>query len=290
MEQAAAAWNKIIARNRQKIDGHINRVHAYTTPEGFKFAYDRWVKNKAPGYRLIKAPTYTNKHLPDDYIQSLRDTYPDQLVDAYIEGEFVNLTGKRVYPGYDRDMNASKEEVTGNEILYIGMDFNVVHGAAVIHVYRDGNLHAVDEIHDSYDTDETIAILKQRFPHNPINVYPDATGTKRTSSNVAETDIKKLQAAGFSVFYNHVNPLVKDRVNSYNAMILNGKGDRRYFVNEVNCPHLVNSLEQQVWNDNGVPDKSTNLDHILDAGGYCVAYLHGINKPETKLFTITGGY
>src|SRR5690606_38417701 len=42
---AESAWQKIIARNRQRpkgIDKPFNRVSDYSTPEGFRFAHSRW--------------------------------------------------------------------------------------------------------------------------------------------------------------------------------------------------------------------------------------------------------
>lgn len=322
-DQAEDAWNKIIARNRQKInrfddDGRkimlynedgtpkcdelgrhqafveLNRVSAYTTPEGFKFAYRRWEKEPAEGYEIIRARTASNPHLPPDYIDSLRASYPENLIDAYLEGKFVNLEGKNVYKNFSRqdfDQNVPAEDcgngvnttIDGHEPLYVGMDFNVVHGAAVIHVLRDGLPHAVDEIHEAFDTDEQVAILKQRYPRNPINVYPDATGDRRTSANTVESDLAKLRHAGFNVVCDYSNPPIKDRVNSYNAMIYNAKHERRYFVNVDACPNLVNALEQQIWGDNGLPDKKAGLDHITDAGGYFINQMFPIinNKSET---------
>jgi hypothetical protein len=44
-DKARDAWNKIIARNRQKC-GMPNTVGVATTPEGFKFVYDRWKKHR----------------------------------------------------------------------------------------------------------------------------------------------------------------------------------------------------------------------------------------------------
>lgn len=314
-KKAGDAWNKIIARNRQQVpilneDGdyvhhsedivdqfgrrvvkvgdvalHSNRVSAYTTPEGYRFAYHRWHEDPAPGYTMVRASTYSNPHLPPDYIQSLRDTYPAELVDAYIEGLFVNLVGKGVYPKFDRKTHHSDEEIQPHDILEVGMDFNVVKGAAAIHVLRDGNPVAVDEIHDAYDTDEQIKILKQRYPDHVINVYPDATGDRRTSSNTTQSDLAKLKAAGYNVFCDHANPPIKDRVMSYNAMIMNGAGEIKYKVNTRKCPNLTNALEQQIWSDNGQPDKSSGLDHITDAGGYYVFYRFGITKPTATVST-----
>ena len=80
-EKAREVWNKIIARNRQKC-GMANTVAVATTPEGFRFVYERWVKNKAPGYVLYRAKTMDNAaHLPDGYIDNLRNSYPANLLD-----------------------------------------------------------------------------------------------------------------------------------------------------------------------------------------------------------------
>jgi hypothetical protein len=43
--KANEVWNKIIARNRQKKpDGTPNSVAVGTTPEGFRFVYEKWQK------------------------------------------------------------------------------------------------------------------------------------------------------------------------------------------------------------------------------------------------------
>ena len=43
-EKAATAWRKIIARMRYKVDGLKNGIDVTTTPEGFKFVYQQFVK------------------------------------------------------------------------------------------------------------------------------------------------------------------------------------------------------------------------------------------------------
>ena len=318
--KARLAWQKIIARNRQKIyqsdeygrripqlesngdfvfingrqqfKTEMNRVSAYTTPEGFGFAYKRWVKEEDTqgNYGMVRATTYSNEHnLPEDYIETLRSSYPAELIDAYLLGKFVNLTSGRVYRKFDRSLNASTEKVIGNEGIHVGMDFNIEHGAAVIHVIRSETAHAVDEIFDSYDTDDTIRILNERYPNNPITVYPDATGKKRSSSNGAPTatDIEKLRSQGYSITVDYSNPLIRDRVNCVNARILNGLGERNYFVVVDACPNTIETLEQQAWDDNGVPDKKTGLDHIGDALGYFLAKRFPISRQNAGFIRTT---
>jgi hypothetical protein len=314
-KKAEDAWNKVVARNRQKIrrvvDGQFvlradwkeqkaankeiyileeNRVSAYTTPEGFMFCYSRWEKNRVDGYELVRAPTYSNPHLPDSYIPNLRSTYPAELIDAYIEGLFVNLTSGSVYKQFDRKLNHSDEVVLPTDVLLIGMDFNVMVGASVAHVLRDGWPVAVDEVHHAFDTDVQIAAWNQKYPNNAKIVYPDATGDHRTSSNTTASDIAKLKAAKWQVKVHTINPPIKNRVASFNGLICSASGDRRYKVNTKKCPELTSSLEQQVYDVNGMPDKSAGLDHIVDAPGYYVEYEFGLVKPKSTLTVIHGGY
>jgi hypothetical protein len=280
-EQAREVWNKIISRNRQKKpDGALNTVGVATTPEGFRFVYERWRKNPATGYRLIRASTYSNqRNLPAGYIDSLRASYPSNLLAAYLDGEFVNLTSGSVYPEFDRARNATTETIHAGETLHVGLDFNVGKMAAVLFVLRDGDPHAVMEHVGVLDTPAMSALIRERYKErgHSILVYPDASGNSRKSNNASESDLAILRQAGFQVCVNSRNPAVKDRVLSYNRMI-HSEGMRRFRVNVDACPHLVESLEKQAYDKNGEPDKSGGLDHVLDASGYFIVYKYPILK------------
>lgn len=273
-EDAKLVWQKIISRNRQKkADGADNSIAVGTTPEGFKFVYDRWKKNPpSKEYVIIKASTYSNqRNLPDNYIPDLMADYPPQLIAAYLDGEFVNLTAGAVYAYYDRTGNGSQETIKPGEALHIGMDFNVGKMAAIVHVNRNGNPHAVAEIMKVLDTPAMIAAIKARFPNHAIFVYPDASGGARKTNNASTSDIALLTQAGFNVLANPSNPAVKDRILSMNIMLA-GCSRGKYFVNADACPSYADALEQQAYDKNGEPDKSTGLDHPNDAGGYFICY------------------
>jgi hypothetical protein len=276
-DQARAVWVKIISRNRQKKpDGSVNSVGVATTPEGFRFVYDRWQRSPAPGYRIIKASTMSNAaNLPAGYIDSLRASYPSNLLAAYLDGEFVNLVAGSVYPEFDRRLNASTETIKPGEALHVGMDFNVGKMSAVVHVLRGDEPHAVKEYTKVLDTPAMCALLKREHPGHAIMVYPDASGQARKSNNASESDHAILRAAGFSVRVNATNPRVKDRVLSVNAMV-NKDGARRYRVSTETCPELVESLEKQAYDKNGEPDKAGGLDHVIDAAGYFIVYRYPI--------------
>jgi hypothetical protein len=269
--KASEVWNKIIARNRQKKpDGSQNTVAVGTTPEGFRFVYEKWQKNRTASYELIKAPTYSNPHLPAGYVESLRETYPSNLLNAYIEGEFVNLAAGTVYVNYDRQLNNATITSNASETLHIGMDFNVRNMSAAIHIMRNGNAYAVDEIIGAQDTPTVIQMIRNRYPDNPIIVYPDASGGSTNTTNAATSDIILLKNANFAVNAPRANGRVRDRVSAVNMALCNNDGQRLYYVNVDKCPNIALGLEQQAYESNGEPDKKAGFDHLNDAVGYFV--------------------
>jgi hypothetical protein len=279
LEKAATAWRKIIARMRVKMDGLPNGIDVTTTPEGFKFVYQQFVKQLRDHpehrqmYGLIHASTYDNEiNLPDDYIDSLRASYPPQLIEAYLRGMFVNLASGSVYPNFDRRLNHTSERIKEGEALHVGMDFNVLRMTACVNVVRDGLPLTLAELTGVRDTPDMARLLKERFKDkgHAVKIYPDASGQNTSSKNASESDLTILRQAGFQIEVDHSNPAVKDRVNAYNAMILNDKGERRFRINTDACPVTTEALEQQVWDKNGEPDKTSGFDHPNDANGYFI--------------------
>lgn len=285
---AKDVWDKMLARCRQiKPDGSRNTLAAVSTPEGFRFVYKTWGRDPRPGYELIRAPTYSNPYLPPDYVQSLRDTYSGPQLEAYLEGQFTNLTTGSVYAEYDRLENGTLETIRISEPLHIGMDFNVGNMSAVVGVIRQGNLYALEELTGVRDTPAMIETIKSRYKGHAVTVYPDASGGSRKSVNASLSDIVLLRSGGFTVLANPSNPAVRDRVLALNQMIHN-QGKRRLFVNAERCPSLCEALEQQAYDKNGEPDKANGLDHLNDAIGYLVSYKFGISRGPVKFVQVIG--
>lgn len=293
---AEKAWRKILARNRQKKpDGKKNTIAVGTTPEGFEYVYERWQKDPKPGFKLIQASTYSNQHnLPYGYADELKAQYPSNLAAAYIDGQFVNLKSGSVYPDFDRNLNACDTKIDiGNaqqkgEMLHVGMDFNVTKMAAVVWVTRESEAHAITELTGIFDTPAMIKALKARFPNNPILVYPDASGGSHKSVEASTSDISLLNQAGFRTYNNLSNPAVKDRVLSVNVMIKNGEGRRKLKVNVRECPMLVEGLEKQAYNERGEPDKTSGLDHCLDAAGYFICFTYPVRSGILRRIQLVG--
>lgn len=261
------AYDKITARNRQKINGQ-NKLDFVSTPEGFGFLYDFFVKKSSHNKNLIHGSTYENRHnLPDDYIDSLIESYTENQLEAYLNGQFINLTSGNVYYAFDRNTHHSDREIQNNDILHIGMDFNITNMNAVVRVIDAGISTAVDEIVGAFDTADMIRIIKERYPNHRVIIYPDASSASSNTAGVS--DLTLLQQARLYVRINKKNPRVRDRVsvvnNAFEKMIS--------FVNTNRCPSLTEAYEQ-IGYRNGEPDKTSGHDHITDADGYVVHALH----------------
>ncbi len=315
-EKALDVYRKIKARCRQKcykkdskthkLKRKINQQWVTTTPEGYKATYELFKKNPLPSSRLIRMTTYSNPYLSEDYIEDLRSNYPEQLIDAYLMGKFVNLTSSPVWASYDPELNdAPKGILKKKDKLHIGMDFNVGRGCAVVYVKRTlpiGHpnnptstpytpqhlkepwpvLIAVGEVIDSLDTPDTIRVLEEKFPKKDFPtriVYPDASGKGRKSVNATTSDITLLKQAGFIVKKNSKNPNIKDRVTAANACFCNAKNETKVYVCKKEVPVFSDALVKQVYDKNGLPEKGLGKgDDVTDAGTYPLAYMFPIKR------------
>lgn len=291
-EIAEAAWQQCASR---LTSGEQIQLITSSTPEGFKFLYKFFVSQPehdpalAKDRKIIRARTMDNPFIRPDYVADIRQRYSAKLAEAYLNGEFVNLTEGQVYTSWDDDKNLFNHTLADYPSLrnlHIGVDFNVGKMAASIGVLVGQKIHIVDEIFGVANTEALILEIKKRYPGFDITCYPDSSG-KNGSANANKSSITLLQEAGFKCRYRSTNPRVQDRINSVNAKLKNADGEIGIFVNAEKCPELVRGLRQQGYNPQGEPDKTSNLDHLLDAFGYMVYFNFPLaRKPSVSVRAI----
>jgi len=293
-----ACWKMCQSRLRR---GNIYQLFTTSTPEGFGFLYNYFEKNgdENGDRRLIRARTTDNPFLPQEYIDSLFADYPPELIKSYLNGEFTNLTSGTVYTSFDREKSHTDydyEWVLDYEkrnphdakfIFHVGQDFNVGKCYSAIHIIIDNIPYAIAELAESKNTEVVINRIQELYPDRRIIMYPDSSG-KNERSNASQTDITLLKNAGFQPSYPTKNPFIRDRVGSVNAMLLNAKQERRYFINTTKCPVLTEALEQQVYDKNGLPDKMHDNDHPPDAVGYFIHRKYPLKRANAKQIKMIG--
>ena len=227
---ASKAFPKILGRLRS---GNVRQFGAASTPEGFRWMWSTFGSEEAQkreDRKLIRMRSADNPYLPQDFIERLQANYDPSLLQAYLEGQFCNLTTGQVYDRFSRAKHVvSDMPNTDEEPLRIGVDFNVGQMSAVIAVRLGKQLLLIDEVSGAHDTDALAQEIRARFPDRRIYVYPDASGGSR-STNASRTDIQILESYGFSNQSPKSNPAVRDRVASVQAVLENGKGEVRLQV------------------------------------------------------------
>jgi hypothetical protein len=266
---ASRAFPKILGRLRS---GNIRQFGAASTPEGFRWMFNTFASEDAlarTDRKLIKMRTQDNPYLPPDFIERLQANYDPNLLRAYLDGEFINLTTGTIYDRFDRAKHVITELPSiDNEPLRVGIDFNVTNMSAVIGIRSGNGLVIIDEISGAHDTDALGAEIRRRYPDHRIYGYPDASGGNR-STNAAQTDIQILGTYGISNQSPKANPPVRDRLAAVQALLENGKGEIRLRISHA-CKRMIECLELQCYTEKGDPDKDAGHDHMNDALGYVI--------------------
>ncbi len=276
-EVAYAAFIKLLGRLRA---GSVRQLVIVTTPEGFGAAYRIFETEKIG--RLIQAKTTDNIFLPDDFIDTMMSIYPANLIEAYINGQFVNMKSFTVFSYFDRVENSASVKIgEEDKDIYLGADFNaggsVTLSAVTINEGDKEVVYVFDE-HLAEDTFKTEEWLSHTYRNKHLYGCCDATGNKKTS-NASRSDLDILADAGVSMLQGQSNPHIMDSVLSVN----NALRYKELYVDTVKCPELTKALEQLTYDEvTQKPEKFAGpgtIDDYTDA----LRYLIWVLKPVTKI-------
>ena len=190
---AQKAGEMFLARMRT---GKINQLAVASTPEGFRWAYRTFVEEDGEDKRLIRVRTMDNPNLPSDFVPSLERNYPPQLIQAYLNGEFVNLASCALYPDWDRTLHYTDAQPDKNETVYVGVDLNVGNCVTQHLVRRGDEFHFFDEA-VYRDTMQIAQGLRELYPYhfanNQLVLIPDASAKQRSTAAAQESDMGILK-------------------------------------------------------------------------------------------------
>ena len=271
--QKRKVFDQMIARVRHP-DAKLSQIYLTGTPEQLNWGFDI-VNDPKLDLGIITASTLDNHHLPDDYKQSLLDSYSPEQIDAYVYGKFVNLTQGSVYKDFDRTSHVTARPDLKNEGLPIGiaMDFNVDAMSSEIFYIGPNWIHVFDEIRlKNATTYDMVEELVKKYPD--ARVFPDASGSARRSSAVASDHGIIRSHHGYTISVPKANPPVRERVNSVNKLIREGN------LSIENCPNLLMDFERNVWHGSDIDKRDSAQTHASDAIGYAINRLFPARRRE----------
>ena len=287
IEIARRAVDKFLGRLRA---GNRRQLGLFSTPEGFGILYSMFVEEGSkPDRALYKGRTADNPYLPPDFLDAMRENYSPALFKSYTEGEFCLLTQAAVYPEFNRELNRSDiSKPSEDDLLWVGVDFNVDRCMMAVCVDRADGVHVVQEW-VARDTPGVIERLRMEYQpwidHGQLIVCPDASSQSRSSKNAGISDFGLMKQAGLRLQTQSSNPFIRDRVLTLNTLILNAKEERHLFVHP-QCKQMLRGLEQHAYDqatqqpqkgDGGVDDLSGQMDAL----GYACWQLRGIKPWKT---------
>jgi len=260
----------------------------FGTPEQLNWGYDISEGEDKDDYdiEVIRAKTTDNKANPDSYIESLKNMYDDKLVQAYMNGEFVNLAKGTIYYGFKRDDHIKNfDYIPGREIM-VGMDFNVNPMSAVLFYEYDSVIYVLEEIELMNSNTQLMAetVRDRIFSYNKnqtgwIKCYPDPAGNQRkTSANIGTTDLSILEQNNFTIFAHSKTKSVRDTYNAVNTALYKDK-----LIIHPRCRALIKGLERLNFEEF---KKQGDLTHMTDAMKYPIHYIMPIDSMTSTKFTM----
>ena len=183
-----------------------------------------------------------------------------------------------IYYGFSTSENIKHfDQPLDNNIIHIGMDFNLDPMCAVVSYISNGVVYIMDEIQIwSSNTDELCQEIHRRYPGKKIFVYPDPASRQRKTSAGGRTDLSILQNNGFVCKVPPRHMAIRDRINSVNAKLCSASNERQVFIHP-KCKNLLNSVSKHTYKEGTVlPDKTQGFDHMNDALGYLISFLYPI--------------
>ena len=207
-------YKETIGRVRLKSAPHP-QIASSGTPEGTShWKFEVFVENPMPNSRIIYGDTRNNlENLNADYVESLQSSYDDIMLDAYVRGLFINMTGNRFYYSYDpkRNDNPLIEQIEGAEV-HVSLDYNVSPMIATLWniipvTNKDGvpilmpngrpiyRALAFDTIviEDGAETKKMCEAFDAYGLHpDTTTIYPDPAGRNRSTQGPPDNEILKL--------------------------------------------------------------------------------------------------
>ena len=287
-ETSEDIWLGLIGRMRRK--GVRQAAWGTTNPEGHDWVWKRFIANKDPKYFIVHAPSTENPYLPDGYIQSLMDTYPDEWIKRYVHGSFETFEGL-IYKDF-RDSApwvAPTREIPKEWYRFVAIDHGYRNPTAVlwIAVAPDGQAIVYDEFYATSKLVSEIAeVIKTKNNDQNIRLYLIDPSCRNRDGKTGRSIIDEFEdnriypepanndvRAGI----NHVQEYLKVKNGKPKLQILSG------------CRNLISELQTYRWKDLkpgasiDEPERPQKKDdHAVDALRYGVNYLYNAPKLITK--------
>ena len=274
-----------------------------TNPNGRSWIWDYWIneENKNDAYYAlhpefkrgeffyINSATTDNPYLPETYVKTLLQTYPEAWIRRYIFCSWDDFEGL-CYSSYIPAKHSNYDIYTplGVEEFYVVLDYGWTNPTAIIWacVDFDGNIRIYDEFYqtNSLVSDTAKVIKNHKYWENATLLIDPASAQKqRDGKSVLD------EFADNGIYFIKANNEVLQGINRVNEFF---KADCLFIGR--NCRHAISEIGNYRWaavspgRDLNEPDRPVkNRDHLMD----CIRYLvNHINTPTKDIKLLPDWY
>lgn len=258
-----------------------------TTPKYGTFLHDKFKSGRNDGkrYHFTHCTSYDNvfdaashseyREMENDYDEI---TYRQEVLAEWV----CNMEG-RIFAEFDEVENLGDCPFNQSLPVWIGMDFNYnPQCGLIIQEQPNDEIWGVDEYHlKTTSTQGVASYLMTKYPNAKIICDPAGRGVH---SNVGKSDVTILTEAGFDVYYRRYAIPTIDTENALRGIIRNMAGTRKLKLSRSKCPHTIKSIRQIEYKQGTQDmDKSSGLDHHVDAVKYYAEFRHGLQAKVRAL-------
>lgn len=268
----------------------LQGLYTYTNEGDHTRVYEDFHSERSD-HAIYRASTRDNKHVAA-FVGDLIKSLPTYLHAQYIEGEAVSLRGQRTYAMFHADQHVNKDLRYDPALpLQVTFDFNIMPGMHALigqHSPMSDQLSVLHEVHEPRlnvrECVDRVRDVLAAYKHaltTEIELFGDATGNSEwqgTSESCYDVLRSRLDYHGI---YHRMrvprsNPPVTDRVNAFNAALLDNAGNTHWQVHP-RCERLIEDLRVLTWGLQGdIETLNIERKHASDAEGYRVCYLRPI--------------
>jgi phage terminase large subunit len=247
-----------------------------TTPRGFNWVYSNFVESHDKNYELITTKTTENFHLPEVYIDSLKDSYTGAFAKQEIDGEFVQFEGL-VYDEFSiggHCCDSFNIPDSWPRFRAIDFGFNNPFGClwAAVH---DDIMYVYDEY---YETKQLLKyhaeMIKSRDKYNDGEIEMERRYVLTVADHDAQ-DNAELRHHGINTVNAKKDVMAGiQKVKARLKALANGKPRLVVFNN---CKHLISEFQHYRWHEakegrNEKEEPVKEYDHLMDSLRYmCMA-------------------
>lgn len=267
-------YNSLFSRLRLKVGTRQILMATNPGPQSH-FLYKRFFLENNNNREVINAPTNENFLLPQDYLDSLMDSYKDNelLYKKYIEGKWVTAE-KSVFPTFNREKHVKNIKYESDRYI-LGLDFGFTNQTAMLLAQVAGSkIVILEEVYKS-------KLLINEIMNHIHDFNTRYKGLKVIYDPSAASLGAQIQHEGIDCAKANNDIIVGiSRINTKLA-VREDTNEPDFYINP-NCVNFIREMENYQYEKDGSEKPIKVNDHLVDACKYLCNYLYDATSEEFK--------